>query len=126
MNIRDFARHSDSFIVIIPYIRGDCNTCFIEKRYKILIKMIAKEIENQILAFLRIHRTSQRAVAERFGVSRSVVKRIMCHLAGNPVQQSNTPSKDIIVLPNGVPRRCPGCGHRVQMPCLACQLRGRE
>lgn len=23
-------------------------------------------------------------------------------------------------------RRCPGCGGRVYMPCLACQLRGRK
>jgi hypothetical protein len=25
--------------------------------------------------------------------------------------------------PSGPPRRCPGCGGRVQLPCVVCQVR---
>lgn len=91
--------------------------------------MIAQDVENKIQTFLRTHRASQRAVAERFGVSRSVVKRLMQqqHLSRGALRRSANVNEDgPFVLPEGMPQRCPGCGHRVQMPCLACQLRGRK
>lgn len=96
--------------------------------------MIAREVFEEIRGLLTAGNYSQRTIARRLGVSRGTVqavargKRI---LYGNRLRSSG---RDIIAPlkqmagtgfypPDGMHVRCPGCGGKVQMPCLACYLR---
>ena len=66
---------------------------------------------------------SQREAARKVGVSRGSVHAIA---TGKRTLREN-PSRDAdeaeLVTPRGPWQRCPQCGGRVMMPCLACQIR---
>jgi hypothetical protein len=86
--------------------------------------MIATTVVDEIRRMLRDGGLSQRQIAVRTGVSRGTVNAIaqekrVCrgrHRPREEDEQGFTP-------PRGLPVRCPGCGGKVQMPCLLCHLR---
>jgi len=84
--------------------------------------MIASDIVREIRQMLAEGSLSQRAIAERMGVSRGTV----CAIAHGK-RRDYPPQffrKDInFTAPAGRPVRCSGCGGLVQMPCLACYIR---
>lgn len=66
-------------------------------------------------------RFSQRAISRMAGVSRDTVRRILT--GKRQIMHMIAPVR--LPAPNcsRPPRRCPGCGARVFMPCLACGVR---
>ena len=86
--------------------------------------MIARSIVEQIRDLLREGSISQRKIACRVGVSRGTVNTIA--LGRRPdYAEGNGDSEEGFLAPQGPPRRCPGCGGMVLMPCLLCRLRAR-
>ena len=87
--------------------------------------MIATTVVDEIHRLLGEGHLSQRGIALRIGVSRGTVNAIargkrICDPARRPRDEEGfTP-------PRGLPVRCPGCGGRVQMPCLLCYMRLRR
>jgi hypothetical protein len=88
--------------------------------------MISPAVTEDIRRLLNKRMLSQRAIARLTGVSRGTVQSIArgkrpehagCRMVGP--RGGFTP-------PSGLPVRCPGCGARVQMPCLACYVRGAK
>lgn len=87
--------------------------------------MITPSVVDEIRRLLGEGRLSQRGIALRIGVSRGTVNAIAqgkrtCDRFCRPRDD------DGFVPPNGLPVRCPGCGGRVQMPCLLCYIRERN
>ncbi len=84
--------------------------------------MIATTLVREIRELLRAGELSQRKIARRLGVSRGSVNAIA---RGKRPDRSARRSAfaDGFVVPTGLPRRCPGCGGMVQMPCLLCYVR---
>jgi hypothetical protein len=87
--------------------------------------MITPAVVDEIRRMLREGRISQRGIARRAGVSRGTVNAIAqgkrsCSRVRQPRDDEG------FVPPTGVPVRCPGCGGRVQMPCLLCYIRERR
>jgi len=84
--------------------------------------MIASDVVKEIRQMLAEGSLSQRAIAQRMGVSRGTV----CAIAQGK-RRDYPPrffQKDMyFVPPAGRPVRCSGCGGLVQMPCLACYIR---
>jgi hypothetical protein len=86
--------------------------------------MIAAEMVDEVRRRLREGRASQRRIAVELGISRGTVNAIARgrrpdYHVGQP------PRADGFVPPSGLPARCPGCGAKVQMPCLLCYIRNR-
>jgi hypothetical protein len=84
--------------------------------------MIATTVVDEIRRMLREGAVSQRKIARQIGVSRGTVNAIalgrrICDPARRPQNEGG------FVPPAGLPVRCPGCGGRVQMPCLLCYIR---
>ncbi len=84
--------------------------------------MIASDIVKEIRQMLAEGSLSQRAIAERMGVSRGTV----CAIAQG--KRRDYPPRFFrmdmhFIPPAGRPARCSGCGGLVQMPCLACYIR---
>jgi hypothetical protein len=85
--------------------------------------MIEPTVVETIRRLLVQQRLPQREVARRLGVSRGTVhaiaqgKRPDCPAREEPVD---------FHWSLGPPRRCPGCGGMVRMPCLLCYLRARN
>ena len=84
--------------------------------------MIATDIVKEIRQMLAEGSLSQRAIADRMGVSRGTV----CAIAQGkrrdyPLQFFRMDMH--FIPPAGRPVRCSGCGGLVQMPCLACYIR---
>ena len=87
--------------------------------------MLKPEIVLKILFLLKEKKCSQRKVAKIIGVSRGTVSAIA--LGKRKLMRSLSAHEDAsFISPQGPPRRCPLCGAKTQMPCLACQLRGRK
>jgi transcriptional regulator with XRE-family HTH domain len=87
--------------------------------------MIATTVVDEIRRLLRQGGLSQRKIASQIGVSRGTVNAIA--LEKRP--DSSAPWRhehDGFVPPTGLPVRCPGCGGKVQMPCLLCYMRARK
>lgn len=86
--------------------------------------MITATVVDEVRRMLREGRLSQRKIAFQIGVSRGTVNAIalgkrLCHRDDRPAADRGfTP-------PTGPLVRCPGCGGRVQMPCLLCYIRTR-
>jgi len=84
--------------------------------------MIAPAVVERVRELLREANLSQRQIARQLGVSRGTV---------NAIARGKRPDYEArrrhrpggIVPPSGPYVRCPTCGARVQMPCLACQIR---
>ena len=84
--------------------------------------MIATDVVKEIQQMLAEGSLSQRAIAERMGVSRGTV----CAIAQG--KRGDYPPRFLrldmhFIPPAGRPARCSGCGGLVQMPCLACYIR---
>ncbi len=86
--------------------------------------MIATAVVDEIQRLLRQGELSQRRIASRIGVSRGTVNAIAL---GRRTDRPAGPRREEsgFIAPSGLPVRCPGCGGKVQMPCLLCYLRAR-
>jgi DNA-binding XRE family transcriptional regulator len=84
--------------------------------------MIAGHVVAEVRRLLEEGRLSQRKIAQWTGVSRGTVNAIARGQRADP-EARRCRGADMVVPPSGPPRRCPGCGGMVQMPCLLCQLR---
>jgi transcriptional regulator with XRE-family HTH domain len=86
--------------------------------------MIAPQVVADVRRLLTEERLSQRKVARLTGVSRSTIAAIV---------SGKRPDYELLQQlreadweePAGPAVRCPGCGHRVYMPCQLCRLRER-
>jgi hypothetical protein len=86
--------------------------------------MIASSIVDKVVRLLAEGRLSQRAIAHATGISRGTVASIA---QGKRPRERRT--KDRFSDPSrplGPPRRCPGCGGLVYLPCLLCRIRQRK
>ncbi len=89
------------------------------------IAMLPDSIVAQIRQLLSEEELSQREIARRLGVSRGTVHAIA--VGRRPDRSSRRRERlNGFRYPSGPPRRCPGCGGLVQMPCLLCYLRSRR
>jgi transcriptional regulator with XRE-family HTH domain len=84
--------------------------------------MIATATIEQIGELLRSGSLSQRKIARCLGVSRGTVNAIALGKRPDYEARRRRPAHDI-TAPSGPFVRCPTCGARAQMPCLACQIR---
>lgn len=84
--------------------------------------MIATAIIEEVRRMLREGILSQRQIAERLGVSRGTVNAVALGKR-TARSQADANGNEPFIPPTGLPVRCPGCGGRVQMPCLLCHLR---
>jgi hypothetical protein len=84
--------------------------------------MLSMAIVEEVRRMLREGRFSQRGIAAKMGVSRGTVNAIaLGKRPDRPARQMA--SDDGFLPPSGLPVRCPGCGGKVQMPCLLCYVR---
>jgi hypothetical protein len=83
--------------------------------------MLSTEVVNRIEDLLRSGKLSQRMIARRLKVSRGTVLAIA--RGRRPDYARRATPKDEVPSPAGSPKRCPGCGGLVQMPCLLCYIR---
>ncbi len=65
---------------------------------------------------------SVRKIALATGIGRSSVSEIK---AGRRPDYENRPSRQVIHEPGGPAKRCPTCGVKVQLPCVACAVPAR-
>lgn len=83
--------------------------------------MLAPAVVEEIRGLLGVGRLSQRQIARRLGISRGSVNAIA--LGRRPDCMPRPSADDSFPAPSGAALRCPGCGGRVQMPCLVCYVR---
>ena len=84
--------------------------------------MIAFAVVDEIERLLHEGGLSQRKIARRVRVSRGTVNAIA--RGQRPDYRALRRERaDDFVAPTGPVARCPTCGARVQMPCLACRVR---
>ena len=87
--------------------------------------MIAPEVVNEIKRMLHEGALPQRRIAVEAGVSRGTVNAIARGRRPDyEAQRSRRQGQ--VVFPSGPPIRCRQCGAKVQMPCLACQIRSTQ
>lgn len=84
--------------------------------------MIAAAVVDQIRGLLAEGGLSQRRIAQRVGVSRGTVNAVARGRRPDYEIGRRPPGADF-TPPSGPPKRCPGCGGMVQMPCLLCHVR---
>jgi transcriptional regulator with XRE-family HTH domain len=84
--------------------------------------MLAEAVVEQIRDLLAVGELSQRKIARRLGVSRGSVNAISQDRRPDYARSARAAGQHF-PQPEGVPRRCPGCGGMVQMPCLLCYVR---
>ncbi len=84
--------------------------------------MIAEAVVEKVRHLLADGALSQRKIARRLGISRGTVNAIS---QGRRPDYSQEDAAEVenFPFPQGLPRRCPGCGGMVQMPCLLCYVR---
>jgi IS30 family transposase len=80
--------------------------------------MLDRETVATIQTLLSTTNSSQRAIARRLGVSRGAVQSILRRQSRLLSPLTRAANGD--TAPHA---RCPGCGAKVKMPCLACYLR---
>jgi hypothetical protein len=85
--------------------------------------MIAPEVVDRIRQMLDQGSLSQRGIARRLGVSRGTVNAIALGRRPDYEDVRRRREADEVPAPSGPPRRCPGCGALVLMPCVACRVR---
>ncbi len=84
--------------------------------------MLKPQVVLSILFLLKEKKFSQRKVAKMLGISRGTVGAIA--RGTRKLTRYLSAQEDAkVVSPQGPPRRCPLCGAKTKMPCLACQLR---
>jgi transcriptional regulator with XRE-family HTH domain len=86
--------------------------------------MIAPQVVADVRRLLTEERLSQRKVARLTGVSRSTIAVIASGKRPDYELRERLREADW-EEPAGPAVRCPGCGHRVYMPCQLCRLRAR-
>lgn len=86
--------------------------------------MLASAVIEEIHRMLREGRLSQRGIAQQIGVSRGTVNAIAQGKRRDGPRKHPACEKDFMP-PSGLPVRCPGCGAKVQMPCLLCYIRSQ-
>ncbi len=86
--------------------------------------MLAPAVVAEIRGLLAGGELSQGEIARRWGVSRGTVNAIAT--GRRAARSAQTAADEPFTFPPGPPRRCPGCGGLVQMPCLACRVRARK
>ena len=87
--------------------------------------MIATTVIDEIRRMLGQGRFSQRKIAQQLGVSRGTVHAVA--RGKRPDLAPRCPSgNEGFQPPSGLFTHCPGCGGRVQMPCLLCYVRARR
>ena len=83
--------------------------------------MIAQTVVDEICHLLDEGAISQRKIAQRLGVSRGTVNALA--QGKRPHSLGRRDAAEDFLAPVGPPRRCPGCGGLVLMPCLLCHVR---
>lgn len=82
--------------------------------------MLTREKFDAISKALKSGETSNRAVARRFGISHTLANKI--RRRPERVRVFDPPT---IPEPRGEYRRCPQCGAKTQLPCVACAVKER-
>jgi hypothetical protein len=86
--------------------------------------MIETAVVDEVRRRLQEGRASQRRIAVELGISRGTVNTIARGARAD--YPTGRPSRvNGFVPPSGLHSRCPGCGGKVQMPCLLCYIRDR-
>ena len=88
--------------------------------------MLAPEKVQQIRQMLAEGKHSQRRIARILGVSRGTVLAIANNRRPDyeALRRARQEEEETALLQfSGPPRRCPDCGGKVYMPCLACRAR---
>jgi len=87
--------------------------------------MIAPQMIDEVRRLLAEGRLSQRQIARATNVSRGTVGAIAA--GRRPDYRSSRRAVDEEPLqPTGPPRRCPGCGGMVYLPCRLCRARRQK
>jgi len=86
--------------------------------------MISFAVVDEVKRLLAEGSFSQRKIARKIGVSRGTVNAIA--LGKRPDYKARREQGDDFAAPSGPLVRCPTCGGRVQMPCLACRVRAMK
>ena len=84
--------------------------------------MIASSVVSEIKRLLAGGSRSQREIARMTGVSRGTVGAIATGKRTDYDALSSDAAEEI-EEPTGPPRRCPGCGGMVYIPCRLCHVR---
>jgi len=74
---------------------------------------------------LRDGKVSQRKIARQVGVSRGTVAAVASGRRGLYGKEPEDEASRSLA-PQSPPKRCPGCGFLVYMPCLVCRARGHR
>ncbi len=88
--------------------------------------MLAPEKVEQIRRLLAEGNHSQRRIARMLGVSRGTVLAIANNRRPDyeALRRARQEEEELALMQfSGPPRRCPECGGKVYMPCLACRAR---
>lgn len=84
--------------------------------------MLAPGLVEEVKRLLATGRLSQRKIARQTGVSRATIGLIAA--GKRPDYQPRPPAWDSLFdVPQAPPRRCPGCGGLVYLPCRLCHIR---
>jgi len=83
--------------------------------------MLSTTLILEIDRLLKEKQLSHRRIAQRLRVSRSTVSAIASGRRG--LHGRNLLDSRKARTQRSLPLRCPGCGHRVYMPCLVCRTR---
>lgn len=84
--------------------------------------MITPQVIREVKRLLEAGQMSQREIARRTGVSRATVGSVA--MGRRPdYEQLEQERAAQHWRPQGPPRRCPGCGGLVYLPCRLCRLR---
>ncbi len=85
--------------------------------------MIAPHVVTEVRRLLADGKLSQRKIAKALRVSRGTVGAIASGRRPDYPLRRSRESDESSLRPTGPPRRCPGCGGMVYLPCRVCQTR---
>ncbi len=85
--------------------------------------MLADSLITEIRKMLDSGAMSQREIARRLKVSRGTVGAVALGKRKAAIERTATAARAAFKHPRGMPIRCPSCGAKTQMPCLACYVR---
>ncbi len=85
--------------------------------------MIAPEIVEEVRRLLAQSQHGQRRIARMLGISRGTVGAIATGKRPDHEARRRKREAEGLPQPAGPPRRCPGCGGMVYLPCRACAVR---
>jgi DNA-binding XRE family transcriptional regulator len=88
--------------------------------------MIDSAIIEQARQLLVEGQWSRRKIAKKLGISRSTVNQLANGKRPDYEEMSRRRELAIDLEPRGPFVRCPGCGGRVQLPCLLCEIRQQK